>query len=82
MNVLYALVSGGAQAISRRGSGDDSLLTNQLSVIAMSEECEARMKALDRAELIPFFNVRPDEEPAGAMKQVTRKWFSIFAVAI
>lgn len=36
---------------------------------ALCEECEARMKALDHSELVPFFNVRPDEEPAGVVKQ-------------
>ena len=39
------------------------------TVTALCEECEARMKALDHSELVPFFNVRPDEEPAGAVKQ-------------
>jgi hypothetical protein len=29
------------------------------------------MKALDHSELVPFFNVRLDEQPAGAVKQVS-----------
>ena len=46
---------------------EDSIGNSQ--VTALCEECEARMKALDHSELLPFFSIRPDEQPAGAVKQ-------------
>ena len=51
-------------------SGPDDTNTVSVTVTALCEECESRMKALDQSELYPFFNVRPDEQPAGAVKQV------------
>jgi hypothetical protein len=67
-------------SVSRRSSGEETGLSISASIsghnssgnlVALCEECEARMKALDHSELIPFFTANADEEPAGLIKQVT-----------
>jgi hypothetical protein len=52
-------------------TGDDSSSSTAIPFIT-SEECEARMKALDSAELSPLYTLNAEEQPAGVIRQVER----------
>ena len=73
----------GAGNVGRRGSGDDlpsmfgasnggTGVPTLPNIVALCEECEARMKALDHSELLPFFTVNADEQPASVLRQVIK----------